>query len=186
LTAVWEVPPPAGQVGRAQGEQLPVGVDRRIVLGGEGPGGRDGLDERHQRDPGRGRQQGAHAGELGQLEPGEAAAHRADQRHPPALQIGQPDQRDPQHHHDQGAGHPRRPAAQGQQHGEPSQRQGDGGRVRVAELAQCRPHLGEEVVTLDRDAEHLVELAGRDHQPHPGLEAGQHRRGDEVGQEPKA
>jgi hypothetical protein len=110
---------PAGQVGRAQGEQLPVGVDRRIVLGGEGPGGRDGLDERHQRDPGRGRQQGAHAGELGQLEPGEAAGYRTDQRHPPALQIGQPDQRDPQGHHDQGTGDPRRPAAQRQQHGKP-------------------------------------------------------------------
>jgi hypothetical protein len=41
------------------------------------------------------------------------------------------------------------------------------------------------VVALDRDTQHLAELAGRDDQPHAGLEAGQHRRGDEVGQEPR-
>jgi hypothetical protein len=177
---------PPGQVGRPEGEQLPVGVDRRVGPGREGAGGRDGLDERHQRDPGRGRQQAAHAVEVGQGEGGEAAVHRPDQRDPAALQVGRGHQGDPEDHHDQRAGHLRGPAVQGQQGGQPPEGEGDRGRVGVAQLAQRRPHLGEEAVALDRDAQHLAELAGGDVQPHAGLEAGQHRRGDEVGQEPQA
>jgi hypothetical protein len=112
--------------------------------------------------------------------------HRADQGDAALLQVGQRHQRDPQHHHHQRAGHQGGPAVQGQQHRRGAEREGDRGRVGVAELPQRRPDLGEEVVALDRDAEHLAELAGGDHQPHAGLEAGQHRRGDEVGQVPQA
>ena len=48
-----------------------------------------------------------------------------------------------------------------------------------------RDHIAEEALLLEVDAEKLRQLVDHNHEAHAGLESGQHRFGDEVGQEPK-
>jgi hypothetical protein len=166
----------SGQVGGAEGAQLLVGVDPGLVRGGEGAAGRDRLDERHQGDPGRRRDQLAGHAQVGGGELGQAGRDGADQGHAPVGQPGGGGEQDPEGDHEQRPGQRRRrPAPQPEQEGDAGQGQGEGGPVDVAQMGQGRAELDKEVAVLLGDTQDLAELAGGDQQPGARLEAGEDR-----------
>ena len=166
--------PAAGQVGRAQGAQLLVGVDLGLVPGGEGAGGRDRLHERHQ---GHARRRasswptrsGSGAARWGR--PGGIPPTRADA---PVGQAGGGGEQDPKGHHQQ------RPGSDGgpQRRSPSSRAMLTSARAKVGQLISprlARAELGEEAVALLGDAEDLAEPADGGQQPGAGPAPPAHR-----------
>ena len=125
--------------------------------------------------------------EVRQRERREALRDQADRRDALRLQAEEPRRGDAAAHGDQRRRRMRPQALHADQHGEASPRP----RASVSSEVSGRccatlSEVGEEALLGDVDAEELRHLVEHDHEADAGLEAGQHRRGDEVGDEAQA
>ena len=177
----------AAEIGRAGGDQLAVGVDRRVGRARKGATRRDRLGEAHQRDAERARHQLLDQREVGQRERREALRNQADRRDARAPAGRRTTTRR--------CRRPPRPAAPANAAtGAPCRsapRRSPAATASVSSEVSGRccttlSDVGEEALLGDVDAQQLGHLVEHDHEADAGLEAGQHRRGNEVGDEAQA
>ena len=126
------------EIGRAQGDEVPVGVDRVAVLGGEGSGRRHHAAEAHQCDAEGARHQRPQVVQDDGREAGgrEPRRDRPHHRHPLLLEPEQVDRADAEHHCHQRGRHLRHGALQDQQRDEQHHPDGEGGHVGRAQPGQ--------------------------------------------------
>ena len=175
----------APEVGGPGRDQLAVRVDRRIFRPREGAARRDRLGEAHERDPERARREVRDQGGIRQRERRESLRNQADRRDAERLQAEVPGRRIPPPTATSGAGEwgqrrsmPIRTSSVAAGHGERDPRG-------LGDVAGHAEDVAEEPLLGDVDPEELRHLVEHDHEADAGLEAREHRRGDEVGDEPE-
>ena len=192
-TAVCEVPPPAGMAPNNAPPRLaaPVAISSRLALIGGSPARANArpaaivsvkLISAMPSAPGT---SCADQREVGQRDRREALRNQADVETPSASRPKNHDAAMPPPTATSGAGECGHSRSIADQHDEASRRRPPASPARSRERAARRSAVGEEALLGDVDAEQLRHLIEHDHQPDAGLEAGQDRRRDEVGDEPE-
>ena len=175
-----------GQVGGAGCDKLAICLDGGISTGRESPAGGDGLGEAHQRNAERAGQKLGNKPEAGKGDRRERLGDEAHGRDAKRLQADQPREPNPRAHRHQ------RSRQTGPQalHRQQSKQRGDGNCQReqrcIRQMVHDTQDIAEETLLRDMHAEQLRHLIEHDHQSDAGLEAGQDRRRDEVGDEADA
>ena len=195
FTAVCDVPPPAGmapkrpptRVGERRSRAAPGWRRRAARRSREGAAGGDGLGEAHQRDAERAPARAARTSdEVGQRERRQAARDRArPSSTPEAPEPSSAEPAMPAATATSGAGSARQRSARGRP-GARSWRPPTasvGSRASAAGARTIASTFCEEAALVEVDAEQLRHLVEDDHEPDAGLEADEHRLGDEVGDE---
>jgi hypothetical protein len=176
----------AAEVGHTRGDQFPVGIHRRVAAGHEGAPGGDRFGETHQRDAQRPGHQLLDQRRVRQGDRGQALRNQADGGYAGGMEAEQPRGGDAAAHRDQRRRRMRPQFFHAEQHDQRRGRNGQGERGGVGQVLYQAQHVVEEALLGNVQAEEFRHLVEHDHQADARLETGQHRRGDEVGDETQA
>ena len=174
------------EVRGARSDQFPVGIDRGVGRPRERAARGDRFSETHQRDAERAGHEFGDQLQIGQGQRGKPLRDRADDRNPHRVQSQQPGRRDGAAH-----GHQRRRRMWPQpfhadQDRERRRRHGQRHERSLGHVLREAQDIAEESVLVDVQSEELRQLIEDDHEPDARLEPGEHRRGNEVGDETEA
>ena len=174
---------PAGEIRAAEREQLAVRRRPRLSRRRERARRGNALGKAHERDAGRRRPQDPDELELRTNQRGKAARHCADRGHARLTQVERRRRANRQPDREERRRCARREVLQREdqrEHRDGHQERRDG---RGRKLLDDGQHVAEESGLRDVNAEQLRNLIHHDDQADAGFEPGQHRLGDEVGDE---